>query len=202
MAPTRPSPPHLVGHGALLIPRAGFRLEHVEGAADSTVRVTYGDESALLDVRAPDASASPLAEVLPGPQTRAWRIETTSYVCALPLGFVLADDPDGFSPFVLDGPEGALVWVSGPMPRDRALPVENLIDEGQTVRGVADAGDNVRVDLDYVFEGEPWWQRRYILAWGKDDVLVLSAQARALDEDTVRVAIDGLVETIAPSQLN
>jgi len=88
------------------------------------------------------------------------------------------------------------------MPREGALPIENLADEGQNIRAVADEGENVRIDLDYVFEGEPWWQRRYVLAWTADTVLVLSAQAKALDEEVVAAAIDEVAQSIAPSQPN
>lgn len=196
------TPARLAGHGALVVPRLGYQLERVDGAPESSLRVTCGEESAVLDVRAADADASPLAVVAPGPPTLAWRILTDTYSCAWPLGFVLADDPDGLSSFLLAGERGALMWVSGPMSRERALPIENLADEDQRVRAIADEGENVRIDLDYVHEGEPWWQRRYVLRWGADEVLVLTAQAMALDEDVVRAAIDELAQTIAPALPN
>lgn len=195
------SPARLAGYGALVLPRAGYQLERVEGA-ESSLRVIYGAERGALDVRAADAATSTLAGVLPGPATRAWSIIADTYTCAWPQGFVLADDPDGLSAFLLAGAHDALVWVSGPMPSERALPIETLADEGQNIRAVADEGENARIDLDYVHEGEPWWQRRYVLRWGADDVLVLTAQARALDEDAVCAAIDEVAATIAPSLPN
>lgn len=201
-APRAHSPARIVGHGAVVLPRTGYQLERVAGASESTLRVTYGEDAQLLDVSAPEAAASALAEVAPGPLMRAWRIETDTFTCAWPRGLTLADDPDALSAFVLAGPNGALIWASGPMPRERATPIESLADEGQNIRAVADEGDNVRIDLDYVFEGEPWWQRRYVLAWSDDTVLVVSAQAKALDEEVVAAAIDELAQSIAPSHLN
>lgn len=201
-APRTHSRARIVGHGAVVLPRAGYQLERVAGASESTLRVTYGDDAQVLDVSAPEAAESTLAEVAPGPLMRAWRIETDTFACAWPIGLTLADDPDALSAFILAGANGALIWVSGPMPRERALPVENLADEGQNIRAVADEGENVRIDLDYVFEGEPWWQRRYVLAWTADTVLVLSGQAKALDEEVVAAAIDEIAQSIAPSQPN
>lgn len=196
------TPARIVGHGVVVVPRAGYQLERVADASESTLRVIYGENRKLLDVAAPDAAESAFAEVAPGPQMRAWRIETDTFTCAWPRGFTLADDPDALSAFVLAGTNGSLIWVSGPMPRERATPIEGLADEGQNIRAIADEGENVRIDLDYVFEGEPWWQRRYVLAWGAETVLVLSAQAKALDEDVVAAGIDELAQSIAPSQLN
>jgi hypothetical protein len=201
--PEKPhAPAHLAGHGALVVPRAGYQLERVEGGPDSALRVTNGSERGLLDVRAPERETNPLAEVLLGPPTHAWRIETRAFVCAWPRGFVLADDPDGLSPFLLAGPRDSLVWVSGPMPRERALPIEQLVDEGQRVRAIADAPDSTRLDVDYVVEGEPWWQRRTVLRWDDDTVMVVSAQARMSDEESVCAAVDEVAETLTAAQLN
>ena len=204
--PTIPTPPprsraRIAGHGLLIAPHEGYQLERLDVGSESALRLTYGNESHVF-AAALDSPESPLAEVAPGPAMRLWRIETDTFGCSWPRGFTLADDPDGLSAFVLSAASGALLWVSGPMPRERTFPVEKLADEGQHIRAIADEGENVRIDLDYVFEGEPWWQRRYVLVWGAETVLVLSAQAKALDEETASAALDELVQSIAPFHPN
>ena len=110
-APRAHSPARIVGHGAVVLPRTGYQLERVAGASESTLRVTYGEDAQLLDVSAPEAAASALAEVAPGPLMRAWRIETDTFTCAWPRGLTLADDPDALSAFVLS--LGPILKVAG-----------------------------------------------------------------------------------------
>ncbi|MGZ3424111.1 MAG: hypothetical protein ACXWUG_00890 [Polyangiales bacterium] len=165
----------LRGNGLLVIPKGKFRFER------DAVK-TSGDD----------------VEVLPAPGAGEWRIETPSFSIAWPRGFAIADDPDELSPFLLHGDRDALIWTAGPLPKEKVLPVEKLVDEEQRVRAIADAGDDVRIDLDYVVDGEPWWQRRY-LRKVPGGMLVLSAQARAADEDEVRPAIDLLDATLVAS---
>jgi len=148
----------------------------------------------------PEPSAN--LEVIPSPGASEWRIDLGAYSFAWPEGFELTDDPGELSPFLLAGPRGALIWVAGPLARDQVMPIEKLVDEDQRVRAVADAGDGARIDIDYVVDAEPWWQRRYVRfvpaePGGPDRALVLSAQARAADEDAVREAIDLVERTLA-----
>lgn len=198
MSPTRA---RLSGHGAFVIPRPGYQLARVDGGPASSLRVTYREESQLVEIGGTEPISEQLLEVLADPSSAAWRIQTDTFACAWPAGFVLADDPDELSAFVLAGENGALIWVSGPMPAERALPIENLADEDQTVRAVADEGENARIDLDYVLDSEPWWQRRYVLRWD-GEVLVVSGQARALDEEWVCVALEELTGSLTPTRLN
>jgi hypothetical protein len=168
------------GRGLLVIPNGSFRFERDEVPTASTERV----------------------EVLAAPASLEWRIETDTCSIAWPAGFALANDPDELSPFLLHGPGDALLWIAGPLPRDKVLPVEKLVTEDQRVRAIADAGDDVRIDVDYIVddgdEPEPWWQRRYVRVTPQG-AFVLSAQAHARDEDVVRAAIDEIERTFAPS---
>jgi hypothetical protein len=174
----------LRGHGVLVIPKAKFRFER------DVIPVASDD-----------------VEVLPAPSALDWRIETSGYSIAWPKGFAIADDPDELSPFLLHGARDALIWIAGPLPRDKVLPIEKLAADDQRVRAIADAGDAVRIDIDYALPSESgpaehWWQRRYVRMLPGGSALLLSAQALASDEDSVRAAIDAIDESLevrAPS---
>jgi hypothetical protein len=173
----------LRGNGLLVIPKGKFRFER--------------------DVT-PVASDS--VEVLPAPGAREWRIETSAYSIAWPAGFVVTDDPDELSPFLLEGAREALIWTTGPVARDKVIPIEKLATDDQRIRAIADAGEDARIDLDYVLDddegvGEPWWQRRYVRVV-PGGAIVLSAQARATDEDSVRAAIDAIDASLVANSLS
>jgi len=188
----------LAGHGSVVVPHAGYRIERVADAAEMTLRIARGAESRAIDLTAPiDEAAAALADVSVGSARGAWRIETDLFRCAWPHGFALVDDPDGVSRFLLVGPNDSMLWISGPLAAARATPIEKLVDDGQTVRAVAQREADARIDLDYTFDDEAWWQRRYAIVWSPSSVLVVTAQARRADEELVRAAVDLVAGSIA-----
>jgi hypothetical protein len=191
----------LQGHGAIVLPEAPYRIERAADAPETTLRIWHAERSAMLDVRdvLRGAEASEVAEVKPGDPTPAWRIETSVLSCAWPRGFALSSDPDELSPFLLIGPNDAMIWIAGPIERAKATPIERLATEEQTIRAVAEAGDNARIDVDYEHDDERWWQRRYVLGWGDDQVLIVTAQARSTDEVETCAAVDAIEASIVPA---
>lgn len=196
----------LQGHGVIVLPEAPYRIERVPEASETTLRIwrgspaATGGRSAMLEVRdvLRGTETTDLAEVSAGATRREWRIETGVASCGWPRGFALSSDPDERSPFLLLGPNDAMVWLAGPIERGRAIPIERLVTEDQTIRAVAEAGDDARIDVDYVHDGEPWWQRRYVLAWNEEQVVVLTGQARLTDEAETRAAVDAVEASISP----
>lgn len=190
----------LQGFGAIVLPDVPYRIERVADAPETTLRITSGETTEIVDVR--DAVRGDVktgvANVTGGDERGEWRIETSVFACAWPRHFALSSDPDEISPFLLFGPNDAMIWVAGPVDRAKATPIEKLATEDQTIRAVAEAGDNARIDVDYEHDDETWWQRRYVLAWGDAHVLVVTAQARAADEEPVRLAVDAVEASIAP----
>ena len=180
-------------------PHAGYRIERVAGGPETTLRIARGAASGVIDLaaQAHGEVQSELAEISPGGRSGAWRIETAAFACGWPFGFAIVEDPDALSAFLLVGPNDAMIWVAGPLARTRATPIENLADDGQTVREVAAAGEDARIDLDYTIDDEAWWQRRYAVVWTPGDVLVVSAQARRTDEGATRVAVDLVAQSLA-----
>lgn len=182
----------------MVLPHAGFRIERVADAAETTLKVWSGAATGVIDVTAPaDELASALADISLGGGSGQWRIETSVLSCIWPHGLAIVEDPDGVSPFLLIGDNDAMFWISGPLASERATPIENLVDDGQTVRAVAQAGEDARIDLDYVIDDEAWWQRRYALVWSPGKVLVVTAQARLADEVLARAAVDAVAQSIA-----
>lgn len=190
----------LQGFGAIVVPKAPYRIERVDDAPDAVLRIGHGDRSETVDVRAVlgGTVTTDVADVDEGDPRPRWRIETSVFGCAWPVGFALSSDPDGLSPFLLLGPDDAMIWVAGPVDRAKTTPIEKLVTEDQTARAVASSGDRERIDIDYQVDGERWWQRRYVLAWGEDRTLVLTGQARAAFEAPTSAAVDAIEASIAP----
>jgi hypothetical protein len=195
-------PTRLVGHGIVAVPHVPFRIERTPQSA-TTLRVLGEAHDEIVDLAAiaRGDAVSDLVDVAPGP-SGPWRIETTIATCCWPDGFAIASDPDDLSPFLLVGPNDAMIWFAGPVPRAKAWPIERLATDDQRVRAVADRGDDARLDVDYVEEGAPWWQRRYVRTWGDDRAVVLTAQARAIDEELARSAIDAVEATLVATQMH
>lgn len=192
----------LSGHGVVVIVHAPFRVERTGVATALRVVGEKGEELVDVAAVARGEAKSRLVDVLDGGPQTAFRVETDHASCAWPEGWALASDPDELSPFLLMGARDAMIWLAGPVARDKALPIEKLADEGQRVRAVADRGGDARIDLDYVEAGEPWWQRRYVVRFDDSRVLVLTAQCRATDEETVRPAIDAVEVSLVPHRLH
>lgn len=190
----------LTGFGLVVVPKEPYRIDRVTDAPETTLRVWHGDETAVADVSR--ESSTELVEVVRGGPMTEWRIETGVMSCAWPHGFALSSDPDGLSPFILFGPEDAMIWIAGPIEPAKATPIERLATDDQVIRAVAEAGDNARIDVDYEHDGERWWQRRYVIAWGEDRALVLSGQSRVAQEEITRAALDLVEGSIAPATSN
>lgn len=190
----------LSGFGVTVVPRVPFRIERVADSPETTLRVWSAERESTVDVDAIRRGEAPIddaLEVSEGDEGRGWRIETDVFSCSWPRGFALSSDPDELSTFLLVAANDAMLWISGPLAREKVLPIDQLADEDQTVRAVAEtAAGDARLDLDYVLEGELWWQRRYVIAWDEGQALVLSAQSKASDEEWVRDAIDELETSI------
>jgi hypothetical protein len=188
----------LQGFGVIVLPKAPYRIARSLEGPETELRIIHGDGSEVVDVTEGE-HATELADISPGDARERWRIETTVATCAWPPGFDLSSDPDGLSPFLLLGPGDAMVWLSGPVPREKAQPIEKLATPDQKVRAVAEAEGRERIDVDYEVEGEAWWQRRYVIPWGEAKALVISGQARAETEELTALAVDLIERSLEPS---
>lgn len=193
----------LSGHGLLVAPRPHYRIDRVAGAPDTTLRIAdaSGEEIVDLPLVARGERTCAKADVHRGPRTGPFRIETGISTCAWPRDFALSHDPDEISPFLLLGPREAMIWIAGPLAREKVTPIEKLVEGSQSVRAVAEAKGASRIDVDYDHDGERWWQRRYVVAFGDpehDTALVITGQARAEDEAVTSAAVDEIERTLTP----
>lgn len=211
----------LFGFGVTLSIRPPFRIDRVDDAPETTLQLAGDQGSEVIDVRerlgkedesdgssgggasgrGPSGSGASGAwlEVTSGPSNPTWRIATSLVECAWPWGFGVASDPDGMSPFLLLGPREAMAWIAGPVDAEHVRPVESLASEEQTILGVADAEGGARIDLAYEHEGEPFWQRRYVVDWGEGQALVLTAQARPDEMELAGKAVDLMEKSLRPA---
>ena len=174
-----------------MVPFPGFRIERESG--DLVLRVERIGGAGIVDVSSPSGE---LVDVETGTHPGAWRIETTVFSCRWPEGFALAHDPSAMSPFLLLGPADAMLWIDGPIQAARATPIEKLAAPGQNVREVRESADAARIDLDYLEDGVRFWQRRVVVRWSEEKVLVLSAQAPKASEKLAQAALDLVERTL------
>jgi hypothetical protein len=109
--------------------------------------------------------------------------------------------PDGYSlesstnprdrtAFYLHGDAGQLIFPQGPA---KVAGPEALVAPGQTVlRRWSAAGAEV-VELGYQHDGEPWWQAHFLMPFGEDRTLVLTAQSRSADAAGTCTAAESMV---------
>jgi hypothetical protein len=188
----------LQGFGAIVLPKAPYRIARVPDAPETRLRIAHGERSEVVDVT--EAGAIEVADITRGDGAERWRIETTVMTCAWPAGFDLASDPEERSPFLLLGPGDAMVWLSGPVDREQTQPIESLAVDGQTIRAVAQSGERERIDVDYTIGGERWWQRRYVVPWTKTDDIVVTGQARPETEELTALAVDLVERSLEPTR--
>jgi hypothetical protein len=174
------------------------RVEDPVAGGDATwVRWRMGPTGAEVRLRAGlaprmDADGS----LLLGPDTEAWKVETSLFRCPWPEGLVLASAEAGApGPFEFLGPRDAVLFFAGPFKREELPPVAELVGEGQRVLGTGALGEAPYVDVAYSVEGEDWRQRHVLLALSSDgaQVLVLTAQAREAGMPALLAQAEALV---------
>jgi hypothetical protein len=161
--------------------------------------VVRGGDTAVADLGEGVESLGELAEVLRGPDTREWRIETVVYSIGWPAGFAVEPPGDvGGSLFDLHGPDGSLIWIQGPFDRRDLPAVVELAAPGQQLTGVHTGDDLEAVELSYEHDGEGWNQRHYLIPFA-GEVLVVTAQAPARHVDLFRLASAEVAASVRPA---
>jgi len=178
----------IAGHRVALVPRAPFLLfRHADG-----VRVTHGpflanvrvvEESLRYIV---DGGARGLHDLMVAVDTDYrgdFRLETSHFVCAWPVGFRLAS-PDRDGPFLFDLlPEaeegepgfGCLIFVAGPYTHELCPSLDALLGEGQTEVGRVEAEGQGILEVAYQHRGAAHRQQHTRFEAG-GQVFVLTVQ--------------------------
>ena len=163
----------LTGFGYLVRPEWPFAFAH---AADIPGAEHAADGSSLAVIQCGE-SGEP--QISAGPDAPGWRIETARYGVNWPRGFSVESTGEGdpFAPFLLWGPDRSLIWIQGPILRERLTSLDALIGPGQSVADRDDTPGRQYIDLDYQEEGAAWRQRHRLLDLDADHLLVVTAQA-------------------------
>jgi len=152
----------IAGHRVALVPRAPFLMwRHEDG-----VRVTHGELLANVRVVGEslryvvDGGARGLHDLMTAVDTDYrgdFRLETSDFVCAWPVGFKLAS-PDRDGPFLFDLlPEaadgepgsGCLIFVAGPYTPELCPGLDSLIGAGQVEVGRVEAEGQGILEVAY-----------------------------------------------------
>ncbi len=195
----------LTGFGWTLLPLAPFRFERVDGRertvlaihdpGDGPRRATInlGGAKPIVHLGERTSDLGEVLDLIPGGGCDHWRIETTVFTARWPSGFALASPPGpGMpSPFDLLGPDGALIYVQGPLPRRDLRGLDRIAAPDQVIRRHGRSagrswwppGWAVRhpgwswVELEYRHEGSPWRQVYRLADLGGGYACVVTKQA-------------------------
>jgi hypothetical protein len=119
-----------------------------------------------------------LARLETGPLTRHWAVETEHYACRWPAGLGLASTPSEAAwPFEFYGPNGAFVFLRGPLRGEQVPTPQQMVGEAQEVIDQEVTGNGLRMDLEYTHEGAVWQQRHHWVGFGQETVVLLTGQA-------------------------
>jgi hypothetical protein len=198
----------IAGHRVALVPRAPFVLcRHEDG-----VRVTHG--AFLANVRVVgeslryivDGGARGLHDLMVAVDTDYrgdFRLETSHFLCAWPVGFHLAS-PDRDGPFLFDlVPEagegepgfGCLIFVAGPYTQELCPSVDALIGDGQVEVGRAVADNQGIVEVAYEHRGAPHRQQHTRFEAG-GHVFVLTVQGPEATFEGARTAANEMATSL------
>ncbi|GGT80208.1 MULTISPECIES: hypothetical protein [Streptomyces] len=201
----------LAGFGMTLTPRRPYSFERASDTPPA-VRVTTGEGETARIACVTAVTGPPRVEltnardvddvvdVQPGPAEPHWRIETSAYALAWPAGFTVESPPaDDFSPFLLWGPDDALLHVQGPVDRERIPPPPQLAGPGQRlVDHRADPAFEA-VELAYRHEGDEWRQWHHLVALDEKQALVVTSQCPARHAELVRSAAETVARSLTTS---
>jgi hypothetical protein len=199
----------LTGFGLTLVPIWPYNFKRSPHTPDSVTVSHWAGESAqiatvtgtgdapavvLTDVE----TVGQVVDVLQGPNERVWRIETSPYSVKWPEGFEIDSPPagDSSSPFHLWGPDNSLIYLQGPLNRDRIPPLTELAGPGQTI--LAQQRDSAfdAVDLAYQHDGADWRQSHHLVPFTDDRVLIITAQTPATHANLTRQAAEIVARSV------
>ncbi len=178
----------LSGFGWILVPRAPFRVERLPGrprsllarhdspAGPRQATISLEEARPVVELGSDTAALNEVLDLLEGPVRDHWRIETTVFTARWPESFALTSAPSPGPPFDLHGPDGALVFVQGPIGPARLPALTAMAGPGQKVKRHGSSPGWGWVELEYTHEGIRWRQTHRVLEDGHGYALVVTAQ--------------------------
>lgn len=167
---------------------------------DGAVRATrWTTDGALEAVISPGFfDAGDVVDVAVGPEHRHWVVETSLFEVRWPVGFSVASshDPEDHTPFYLRGPGEATIYPQGPVPRESVADPYALVGPEQIVVDRRPRDGGTVVELAYEHGGVPWWQGHWVLPFGTERCLVLTAQSERSQEAQTRAAAEATAASL------
>ena len=197
----------LTGFGMTLVPVWPYNLRRSAPASDDVV-VTRGAGAAAHSVTvrvgrnmpAGDRDVDQVVDVLDGPAERVWRIETSLYSVEWPEDFEIGSPPEGDTPpFLLWGPDEAMIYIQGPITNGRVPPLPELAGPGQTIVDHRSDPRSEVVALAYRHDGAEWSQSHHLMPFGADHTLVVTAQSPLAHAALTRRAAETVARTVTPA---
>jgi len=198
------------GFGWTILPRYPYRLAHVEGNARA-LRVEHGGavlkaatvsidpEGPRLELSTGTSTPAEVCDLTTSEFLDAFRVETTVFTVGWPLGFdVVSVEPRGPSPFDFVSKEGSLLYIQGPFPTAHVPELEAMAAPGQRIIDRGTHATTDWIELAYERAGRKHWQRHAAVRWGRESILVLTAQAIAEQAPATRTAARFALETLEP----
>src|SRR5262245_4357040 len=169
----------VAGFGWTLMPYAPFRFERVGGRPRSLsvehssssgpgrIVITVSDDGRRVRSEPARQAGPPIhvVEVIEGAAYEHWdhgaaydhwRIETSVLSVRWPEGFVVESVAEPPPAFDLVGPDGARLWVQGPLDPERLPPLDRMEGPGQTTERVFRSTGGPLVELRYLHDGGAW----------------------------------------------
>lgn len=137
---------------------------------DDGVRVVLGEDKELGD----------MAEVAEGPKARQWELQSSKgYAGKWPEGYnLLTTDETTTWPFEMLGHDGSMLYVRGPMPKDRVPSPTDLAVGDQTLEQDRTDADQPWVELSFDHDGTEYRLSYHFVEFGEATIAVC-AQAPA-----------------------
>lgn len=174
------------GHGRSLLPHWPYRFARDADAVVVTRLTSHGEHHARIGPE-DRTSLDGVVDILDGPSTPEWVIETTGFSCRWPHGFTIESttDPADHVKFYLYGTGKGAIFPQGPTddpPADWATPGQRIVDKFEV------PGDIRVVELAYVHEGSDWWQSHWLVPYAGAKTLIITAQSPVAEAGPTREA--------------
>jgi hypothetical protein len=211
----------VAGFGWTLMPYAPFRFERVAGRPRSlavertspsgTGRVVNTVSDDGRRVRSEPAhqtkTSVDVVEVIEGAAYPDWghgaahdhwRIETSVLSVRWPEGFALESVNQPPPIFDLVGPDGARLWLQGPMPAERVPPLDRMEGPGQTTERISSSAGGPLVELRYLHDGGPWRMFHCVVDRYAAHACLVTAQTPERWRELIRSAVEEVAASLTP----
>ncbi len=177
------------GFGWTVLPLFPFRFEHVNGneralrverggATPKVATVSFETGRPRVDLSPGTPNGADVCDLTPSKVAGDFRVETTAFTIGWPADFdIVSTEPGGPSPFDFVRNDGCLVYVQGPLSLARVPKLEAMCAPGQRIvdRGTHATGE--WVELVYEHDGRMHWQRHTTVSWGRESMMIVTAQS-------------------------